>query len=192
MSAVPPGLAFSPLTPERWGELERLFGPERGACAGCWCMWLKLTRGEWQALGRAGRKAAFREQVAAGREPGVLAFRGDEPVGWCAVEPRAAYPSLDRSKVSAARGDGAAWAITCFYIAPRHRRQGLMRRLIEAACAHAQARGAAAIEAWPRADASPVGSAPRFVGVESAFRACGFATVARPSPTRLAMRRELA
>src|SRR5262245_14820805 len=26
-----------PLTPERWPDLEQLFGP-RGACAGCWCM----------------------------------------------------------------------------------------------------------------------------------------------------------
>jgi GNAT superfamily N-acetyltransferase len=188
---MPADLAFHPLSPDRWAEVERLFGPERGACVGCWCMWFKLSRAEWRELGKAGRKAAFKAQVETGREPGVLAYAGAEPVGWCAVEPRASYPSLDRSKVSARRDDGPAWAITCFYIAPRHRRQGLMRGLIAAACAHAQARGATLVEAWPRADGAAAGSAPRFVGVESAFRACGFAEVARPSPTRLAMRRRL-
>jgi hypothetical protein len=35
-----------PLTSDRWDDLERLFGPERGAFAGCWCLWFKLGRQE--------------------------------------------------------------------------------------------------------------------------------------------------
>ena len=42
------GLTFQPLVPERLPDLERLFGP-RGACAGCWCMWWKTTRKEFEA-----------------------------------------------------------------------------------------------------------------------------------------------
>jgi hypothetical protein len=34
-------LAFHPLTPERWHDLEQLFGT-RGACGGCWCMWWRV------------------------------------------------------------------------------------------------------------------------------------------------------
>jgi GNAT superfamily N-acetyltransferase len=191
VTGAPGNLAFAPLTAERWGDLERLFGPERGACGGCWCMWFRVTRAESDRLGKAGRKAAFRALVEAGKEPGVLAFAEGEPVGWCAVEPRAAYPSLDRSKVSAPRGDGAAWAITCFYIAPRWRRKGLMRPLIEAACAHARAHGATLVEAWPRAEGATAASAPRFVGVESSFRGAGFEVVARPTRSRSAVRRRL-
>jgi len=33
-----PRLTFRPLTRARWRDLEKLFG-ERGACAGCWCMY---------------------------------------------------------------------------------------------------------------------------------------------------------
>ncbi len=69
-------IACRPLTGELWGDLERLFGPERGACAGCWCMWFKLRRPEWDAAGRAGRKAMFKALVEAGPAPGVLAYAG--------------------------------------------------------------------------------------------------------------------
>ena len=30
-------LAFHPVTPDRWPDLERLFGPH-GANSGCWCL----------------------------------------------------------------------------------------------------------------------------------------------------------
>src|SRR5262245_18767024 len=73
-----------PLTLDGWDELERLFGPERGACAGCWSMWFKLPRSEWDAAGRAGRKAMFKALVEAGPPPGVLGYDGAVPVGWCA------------------------------------------------------------------------------------------------------------
>ena len=31
-------LDFRPLTPDRWKDLEALFG-KHGATGGCWCMW---------------------------------------------------------------------------------------------------------------------------------------------------------
>jgi hypothetical protein len=40
-----------------------LFGPERGADSGCWCMFWRLKRSEFHALGKAARKAAFRKLV---------------------------------------------------------------------------------------------------------------------------------
>jgi hypothetical protein len=36
-------LEVHPLTPERWADFERLFGP-RGAYGGCWCMYWRITR----------------------------------------------------------------------------------------------------------------------------------------------------
>src|SRR5262245_44310740 len=41
-------IEFHPATPGRWRDVEKLFGP-RGACAGCWCMWPRLTRAEFRA-----------------------------------------------------------------------------------------------------------------------------------------------
>ena len=34
-------IEIHPLTPDRWADFEKLFGP-RGAYAGCWCMWPRM------------------------------------------------------------------------------------------------------------------------------------------------------
>lgn len=185
-------IACHPLTPERWPDLERLFGPERGAIAGCWCMWFKLTRKEWEGLGRAGRKGAFRAEVASGPPPGILAYAGEAPVGWCAVAPRGTYPAIERSRVTRPVDERPAFAITCFYLAPRWRRRGLMRPLIEAALAFAKEQGAALVEAYPLDP--PEGERPTgaFKGIAGPFRDLGFVEVARRSPGRPILRRELA
>ena len=165
-------LACRPLTPDRWDDLERLFGPERGACAGCWCMWFKLPRPEWDAAGRAGRKAMFKALVEAGPPPGVLGYAGPVPVGWCAVEPREAYPKILRSRARAPVDDRPAFAITCFYVAPRWRRKGLMRPLIRGAFDLARAKA----RPWSR----PIRSTrPR-----ASARAAGSPELPRRSATR--------
>jgi GNAT superfamily N-acetyltransferase len=181
-------LRACPLTPERWGDLERLFGPERGACAGCWCMWFKLGRSEWAAVGRDGRKRAFRELLDRGGTPGLLGYAGDEPVGWVAVEPRSAYPVIERSRVGAPVDDRPAWAITCFYLAPRWRRRGLMHALAGAAVQHARAAGAEVIEAYPLDPPPGERKTGAFVGLASVFRAIGFTEVARRTPLRPLLR----
>jgi len=66
---------FHRLTPERWDDLEALFG-ERGACGGCWCMAGRLSRSRWEAQKGAGNKGAFKRLVTSGGMPGVLAHVG--------------------------------------------------------------------------------------------------------------------
>src|SRR6267143_439400 len=48
-----------PVTPERWRDLERLFGP-RGAYGNCWCMFRRLRRRDLRSLSGNERKAALR------------------------------------------------------------------------------------------------------------------------------------
>lgn len=183
------GLSFHPLGAERWADLEILFGPERGAESGCWCMWWRTTRKEWETMGKARRKAAFRKIVAANAVPGILAYDGAAPVGWCAIAPRARTPSLDRSRVAKPIDDRPVWSITCFYIARSHRKRGLMAALIEAACAHAARNGADIVEAYPLEPARALDWGEGFVGIATAFSECGFSEIARRTPTRPVMRR---
>ena len=123
-------LAIHPLTPERWPDLLRLFGP-RGACAGCWCTWWKLGRKEFDA-GRGGRnRRRLETYVEHGHVPGLLAYDGEEAVGWIAIEPREAYPRLARSRVLAPVDERPVWSITCFFVARPHRGKGITRALIE-------------------------------------------------------------
>lgn len=87
----PLGLEFRPLTPECWENFEDLFG-EKGACGGCWCMWLRLKRSEYESQKGTGNRRAMEAIVDSGEIPGLLAYDGDKPVGWCAVGPREVYP----------------------------------------------------------------------------------------------------
>jgi GNAT superfamily N-acetyltransferase len=185
-------LRFHPLTPERWDDLERLFGPERGADSGCWCMFWRVTRAEFDALGKARRKAAFRKLVKSGVPLGILAYDGERPVGWCAVAPRAATPGLERSPICKAIDEQPVWSITCFFVEPKLRRGGVMAALIDAAVKHARRSGARIVEAYPKDTGSNrIDSASAYMGALEPFLACGFREVARRRPGRPLLRRAL-
>lgn len=190
--APPAALAFHPATPERWADLEAVFGP-RGACAGCWCMWWRLPRAQWERGRGEGNRAALRAIVDSGVAPGILAYVDGQPVGWCAVQPREAYPALGRSRILKPVDDAPVWSVTCFYVARPHRRRGLMRALLEAAVAHAAARGARIVEGYPvepKRERMP--DLYAYTGTAGVFRAAGFTEVARRSETRPIMRRVIA
>ena len=56
-------------------------------------MWWKLKRSDFmRQRGEANRKA-LKKIVDSGKVPGILAYADSEPVGWCAVSPREAYPA---------------------------------------------------------------------------------------------------
>jgi GNAT superfamily N-acetyltransferase len=175
-------LTFHPLTSDRWADVERLFG-SRG-CGGCWCMWWKLPRKEFEQQKGEGNRLAFQALVATGTVPGILAFKGDEPVAWCAVAPRESYPALERS-VNLARVDRQpVWSIVCFFVARRHRKQGILTPLILAAVEHVREQGGKIIEAYP-SDVPRVTADPFvYTGLLSTFLRAGFREVARRSPTR--------
>ncbi len=181
-------LSFRPLTADRWPDLERLFGA-RGACAGCWCMWFRLARAEFEREKGAGNREALRALVESGPPPGILAYAGEEPVGWCALAPRAAYPLLARSRILRPVDDAPVWSIVCFFVARAHRRHGVTTELLRAATRYAREQGARILEGYP-VEPKKGTAADTFVyhGLASAFRRAGFTEVARRSETRLIMR----
>jgi GNAT superfamily N-acetyltransferase len=185
----PADIEMRPLTPTRWADLEALFGP-RGACAGCWDMWWRLSRTEFERQKGNGNRAAFKTLVESGVVPGILAYVDGEPAGWCAVQPRKAYPGLARSRTLKPVDDQPVWAVTCFFVGRRFRGQGLAVRLLEAAVAYAREHDAQIVEGYPvepRSDRMP--DAWAWHGTAAAYRQAGFTEVARPSPTRPIMRR---
>jgi GNAT superfamily N-acetyltransferase len=183
-------LRFHAATPDRWDDVVALFG-ERGACAGCWCMYWRRGASEYTAGKGAGNRAALRRIVQRGDEPGVIAYAGGEPVGWCAVAPRDDYPRLDKSRVLARLDDLPVWSISCLFVARPWRRQGVSEALIEAAVAHARSRGAKVVEGYPIDPAGPQPDAFVWTGLASAYERAGFREAARRSPTRPFMRLEI-
>lgn len=190
MKARTPKVTIQPLTPDRWGDLESLFGP-RGACAGCWCMFPRRTGAEGKTSGEPNRRA-FRKLVADGPPPGLLAYQDGEPVGWVAIAPRSEYVRFERSRVLAPVDDQPVWSVPCFFVARGHRGRGLTVALLEAACAWARKQGARIVEGYP-IDTHGKASPPAFVwhGVVPTFTAAGFREVLRRSERRPILRRSL-
>lgn len=190
MANVRSGLRFHPAAPSRWKDVEALFGA-RGACAGCWCMWWRLPRSDWNRGKGPGNKRALRRIVASGAAPGVLAYEAARPVGWCAIAPREVYSSLERSRTLKRLDDEPVWSVTCFFVAKDWRHRGLSVRLLEEACAFAKRKGARIVEGYPVEPKREYPAAWAWTGLRSAFEAAGFAEAARPSRTRPIMRRAL-
>lgn len=182
-------LTFHPLTAERWPDLEHLFGV-RGACGGCWCMVWRLRRAEWTRGKGKGNKRSFRALVARDAQPGVLAYHKGEPIGWCAIAPRDAYPVLANSRVLAPVDEQPVWSITCLFIAKPYRKQGVSARLLDAAARFARKEGARIVEGYPvEPYTEKMPDVFAWTGLVSAFEKAGFREVARRSEYRPIMRR---
>ena len=177
-----------PATPPRWPDVERLFGV-RGACAGCWCMWPRLSAAEFRKGRGAGNRRALKRLVARGACPGIIAYRGATPVGWCAVAPRESYGRLERSRVMARVDDRPVWSVVCFFVARAERGTGVTTALLEAAVQHAARGGAEIVEGYPLDPGGQrVADTFAWFGLASSFRRAGFEEVARRSSKRPIMR----
>jgi GNAT superfamily N-acetyltransferase len=185
-----PVITVEPLTPGRWPDLETVFGPI-GGVDGCWCMWFRQTANQYREGRGATNKAAFREIVERGDVPGLLAYVDGEPAAWCAIQPRDAYPRLDRSRITKSPDGAETWAAVCFVTRKEFRGQGLTARLLDAAVEHARANDAALIEGFPVEANKRVDAGTGFHGFASTFAGCGFKEVERRSTTLPYMRRRI-
>ncbi|MEQ8664965.1 MAG: GNAT family N-acetyltransferase [Rhodospirillales bacterium] len=179
-------------TSDRWADFETLLGPTKGGAGGCWCMLWRLRKKDYEALDGNARRDAVRDRFGGPVPPGLLAYDGDAPVGWCSVAPRAEFPRLETSRVLKPVDDAPVWSVTCFFIARSHRRRGVSVRLLEAAADFVRTHGGHIVEGYPvepaKADYPGVYA---WIGLADAFRAAGFEEVLRRSDTRPIMRRSV-
>jgi GNAT superfamily N-acetyltransferase len=177
-----------PLTPKRWPDFEKLFGAH-GAYGGCWCMWWRSTRREFEERKGEGNRRTLKAIVDGGKIPGILAYLGQEPVGWCSVAPREEFNSLERSPVLKRLDDQPVWSIVCFYVAKGFRGQGVAEALIGGALDHVKERGGRIVEAYPTAPKkAPLAPVSSFMGLPAMFARAGFVECARPSRSKVIMR----
>jgi ribosomal protein S18 acetylase RimI-like enzyme len=178
-----------------WSDTQTVFGT-RGDPAGCWCQYFKVSNAHWRGGDRAEFAEALCTQVQSDpTPPGLIAYLGDEPVGWVAVEPRVRYPQLFAGRVVSTgskepHDDESVWAITCFVVRTGYRRRGIAQQLVRAAVSHALDHGARVIEGYPVdvAIKHKVSAAELYHGTVSLFAAVGFTIEARPIPGRALMR----
>jgi GNAT superfamily N-acetyltransferase len=185
------GLTFHPLTIDRWRDLESLFG-ERGACGGCWCMWWRLKRSEFEQQKGKKNKAALKKIVKSGQVPGILGYWKGKTIAWCSLGPRETFPALERSRVLKRIDDKPVWSIVCLFIAREFRKRGVSSAIIKAAVAYAKGKGARIVEGYPiEPKKGKWPDAFVWTGVPSAYLKAGFKEAHRGSPTRPIMRHHI-
>jgi len=185
-------MRFRPLTSERWVDFARLFGTQ-GACDGCWCMWWRQTRAQFAARRGGRNRQGMKRVVASGRVPGILAYVGNEAVGWCSIAPREEYGALERSRVLRRVDDQPVWSIVCLFVADGYRGRGVAGALVRAAAQYAASGGAQIVEAYPSVPPSAgTGGISGFMGVPQLYERLGFREVARPSQAKVVMRLRVA
>src|SRR5512135_1093941 len=110
-----PVLSYIPLTRDNWADLEALFS-QRGVQNGCWCMYWRIPRQEFQRNYGQGNRLLVKGAVEAGKTPGILAYHEGRPVGWCSIAPREDFPVLRRSPTLRPIDDLPVWSIVCFFV----------------------------------------------------------------------------
>ncbi len=186
-------LTVRPLTPERWPDLEAIFGAKGCSVArGCWCMYYRrsgsrgpLPPGTTHA---EANRAELKALVDAGTPPGLIGYRGKVPVGWVSIGPRDQYEKLKRSPVMKSVDDQPVWSVICFVVPSEHRGQGVAQALLAGAVAYAKKHGATLVEAYPID--KPGRSSDEFMwfGAKSMYDSAGFKEVARRRPQRPVVR----
>jgi GNAT superfamily N-acetyltransferase len=198
------GITVVPANEAPWEDLRAVFGT-RGSAAICQCQRFKLAPkesfGSFPAEERAFR---LRQQTNAGHPEaettaGLVAYLGNEPVGWCAVEPRTAYAGLLRvfrvpwDGRTEDKVDTTVWSVTCIFVRAGFRGRGISYELARAAADFARERGARAVEGYPMITepGQEITWGEIHVGTRRVFEAAGFVEASHPTPRRVVMRIDL-
>ncbi|WP_324277604.1 GNAT family N-acetyltransferase [Blastococcus brunescens] len=120
----------------------------------------------------------MRQLVREDPSPGVLAYDGDEVVGWAAIHPRAGT-SFARNRRIPVLDDLDVWSLWCVRVRPGHRGTGISHALVGGAVEFARDRGAPVVEAYPVDNrGAKVDLTMAYVGTRALFERAGFTKAA--------------
>jgi GNAT superfamily N-acetyltransferase len=189
------GFTVQPATHARFEDVRTMVGPKNPTSSVCWCLSHRIPATLNRELAGSER-ADFVEALTRKRtKPGVLAYDGDEVVGWAAVAPRADLPFARSTKIPHV-DDQEAWSVWCIRVRPGHRGRGISHVLLEGAVAYAVRRGAPVIEGYPVDNrGEKVDLTMAYVGTRKLFEGAGFELASRTEATsagfpRVVMRRD--
>lgn len=181
-------LIFKQLMQKTWGDFEKLFG-EKGACAGCWCMYWRLQNKEYEKNKGAGNKKLMRNLVNKNEQIGLIMFEEKEPVGWCSVAPREDFIRLGNSRILKPVDDKKVWSIACFFIHKDYRNKGYSVELLKGVIKFCKKKKVKIIEGYPvEPKQVKMPAVFAWTGISHAFVKAGFKEVERRSETRPIMR----
>lgn len=170
------GIEVRPAT--EFADVATMVGPKKPTSNVCWCLSYRIPSKENNELSGTARGAKVRELMKEG-PPGVLAYDGDEVVGWAAVHPKA-DTSFDRNRKIPHMDDAGIWSVWCIRVRPGHRGKGISHALLEGAVALARDSGAPAIEGYPLDNKGErIDLTMAYVGTKALFAKAGFHQAAK-------------
>ena len=150
-----------------------MVGPKRPDANVCWCLAYRIPSKENTAL----RGTARGERVARLMQNGpigVLAYDGEEVVGWAAVA-RREDTTFARNRTIPHVDDLDVWSVWCIRVRPGFRGRGISHHLLAGAVEYARSCGAPAIEGYPVDNGGEkVDLTMAYVGTRGLFEKAGF------------------
>ena len=144
----------------------------------CWCLSYRLPSKENRTLLGEDRGKRVQQLCREDPPPGVLAYDGDEVVGWAAVHPRA-DTSFARNRKIPQVDVAEAWSVWCIRVKPGQRGKGISHHLLAGAVDFARSNRAPAVEGYPVDNqGKKVGLTMAYVGTRSLFERAGFVKAA--------------
>lgn len=157
-----------------FADLRTLVGPKNPASNVCWCLSHRLDSKTNRSLVGPERGEYVRKLTRRAVAPGVLAYDGDEVVGWAAIAPRSELPFATSRKIPHV-DDLPVWSLWCIKVRPGHRGKGIAHALIPGAVDYARSKGAPAVEGYPADNrGEKVDLTMAYVGTRALFEAAGF------------------
>lgn len=169
---------MKPATSARFDDVAIMLGPKNPDSNVCWCLSHRVdSKTNKELVGRA--RGEYVQKLCHRKvAPGVLAYDGDEVVGWAAVAPRSELP-FERSTKIPHVDDLPVWSVWCIRVRPGHRGQGISRALLDGAVEYARSRKAPAVEGYPVDNkGKKVDLTMAYVGTRGLFEKCGFTKAA--------------
>jgi GNAT superfamily N-acetyltransferase len=158
-------------------DVRTMVGPKRPDANVCWCLSYRLPSKENRGLAGPARGERVRQLMRDG-PPGVLAYDGDEVVGWGAVA-RRAQTSFARARAIPHIDELPVWSVWCIRVRPGHRGEGISHHVLRGAVEFARAQGAPAIEGYPVDNrGEKVDLTMAYAGTRSLFEKAGFVKAA--------------
>jgi GNAT superfamily N-acetyltransferase len=158
-------------------DVKTMLGPKRPDANVCWCLSYRIPSRENRELVRTARGERVRELIEDG-PIGVLAYDGEEVVGWAAVAPRAETTFARNRKIPHV-DDVDVWSVWCIRVRPGHRGEGISHHLLRGAVEFARELGAPAIEGYPVDNqGKKVDLTMAYVGTRALFERAGFTKAA--------------